>query len=167
MQLLLEQLHSPIGAILLVSDDDAVRAVDFLDHEPRLHRLLLRHYGACPLRPATRPTWFGRSLDRYFAGDLAALDEIPVRTGGSVFQREVWAALRRIPASQTISYGQLADLIGRPGASRAVGLANGSNPVSIVVPCHRVIGADQLLTGYGGGLERKAWLLAHERPRLL
>jgi methylated-DNA-[protein]-cysteine S-methyltransferase len=105
----------------------------------------------------------GRSVQRYFDGELGALDGLAVRTGGTAFQRSVWAELRRIPVATTISYGQLAGRIGRPSASRAVGMANGANPVAIVVPCHRVIGANAKLTGYGGGLHRKAWLIAHER----
>ena len=103
-----------------------------------------------------------RALDAYFAGDLGAIDNISVATGGTPFQRTVWAALHRIPAGMTTSYGALAVTIGRPSAMRAVGLAVGSNPVAVIVPCHRVIGADHSLTGYGGGLARKRWLLAHE-----
>jgi len=102
------------------------------------------------------------SLDAYFAGDLTAIDDVPVATNGTPFQRTVWAALRRIPAGTTTSYGALAASIGYPSAMRAVGLANGANPVAIIVPCHRVIGADHSLTGYGGGLPRKRWLLEHE-----
>jgi len=162
LKLLLSRQHSPIGEMLLVSDGEALRALDFHDYEARLHTLLRRHYGAYTLTPATDAGAVGRHLAAYFAGDLAALDEVAVRTGGTAFQREVWAALRRIPAGTTTSYGRLAATIGRPSASRAVGMANGSNPVAIVVPCHRVIGADASLTGYGGGLPRKAWLLAHE-----
>ena len=101
-------------------------------------------------------------MEAYFAGNLAAIDEIRVETGGTPFQREVWAALRTIPAGTTLSYSALAVQIGRPKAVRAVGLANGANPISIVVPCHRVIGANNSLTGYGGGMQRKRWLLAHE-----
>ena len=101
-------------------------------------------------------------LQRYFAGELAAIDTLPVQTGGTAFQREVWRALREIPCGGTVSYAELAERIGRPTAVRAVGLANGSNPVGIVVPCHRVIGANGSLTGYGGGIERKRWLLEHE-----
>jgi methylated-DNA-[protein]-cysteine S-methyltransferase len=102
-------------------------------------------------------------LNAYFAGELDALNDVPVATGGTEFQRKVWRALRMIPAGATMSYGELAAKIGRPSASRAVGAANGSNPVAIVVPCHRVIGANGTLTGYGGGLPRKRWLLDHER----
>jgi methylated-DNA-[protein]-cysteine S-methyltransferase len=99
----------------------------------------------------------------YFAGNLTAIDDLPVATGGTDFQRQVWRALRQIPCGETISYGELARRIDRPAAVRAVGLANGSNPISVVVPCHRVIGSDGSLTGYGGGIERKRWLLTHEQ----
>ena len=109
------------------------------------------------------PSASPRVFAAYFAGDIHAIDDIPTATAGTAFQREVWRALRAIPAAETISYGQLAQRIGRPRAVRAVGLANGSNPVGVVVPCHRVIGANGSLTGYGGGLHRKEWLLAHER----
>jgi O-6-methylguanine DNA methyltransferase len=103
-----------------------------------------------------------RSLEAYFDGDLGAIDTLPVETGGTELQRSVWAALRAIPAGETRSYGALAAQIARPTAARAVGHANGANPVGVVVPCHRVIGADGSLTGYAGGIERKRWLLAHE-----
>ena len=102
------------------------------------------------------------ALAAWFAGDLGALDGLPVKTGGTPFQRAVWKALRDIPAGETRTYGQLATAIGAPRAVRAVGLANGANPVGVIVPCHRVIGANGTLTGYAGGLERKRWLLAHE-----
>ena len=98
-------------------------------------------------------------MDRYFAGDVEAIDDIPVQTAGTPFQRSVWNELRNIPSGAAVSYGKLAEQIARPKAVRAVGLANGSNPIGIVVPCHRVIGSDGSLTGYGGGLERKRWLL--------
>ena len=161
MKLLLERVPSPLGTMLLVSDGEALRALDFADHEPRMHRLLRLHYGAYTIVPGV--TGLGQAVRAYFAGEPAALDALPVRTGGTPFQRQVWAELRLIPSGTTTSYGQLAGRIGRPGASRAVGLANGANPVAIAVPCHRVIGADASLTGYGGGVERKRWLLAHER----
>jgi O-6-methylguanine DNA methyltransferase len=102
------------------------------------------------------------ALAAYFAGTVTALDGLPVARIGSEFQRRVWAALRQIPAGETRSYGQLAAAIGQPTASRAIGLANGANPIGIVVPCHRVIGSGGALTGYAGGVERKAWLLRHE-----
>ena len=103
------------------------------------------------------------ALERYFDGDVTSIDEIPVRATGSAFQQRVWDALRTIPAGETVSYAQLAATVGAPKASRAVGRANATNPVGIVVPCHRVVRADGALGGYGGGVERKRWLLAHER----
>ncbi|MEV5238610.1 methylated-DNA--[protein]-cysteine S-methyltransferase [Streptomyces cinnamoneus] len=103
-----------------------------------------------------------RQLAAYFAGDTTRFD-LPLRLDGTPFQRRVWEALRQIPYGQTLSYGELAARIGSPGASRAVGLANGKNPIGIIVPCHRVIGSTGSLTGYGGGLDRKRRLLAFER----
>ncbi len=165
--LLRDRLELPIGTIGLVTDSaGTLRALDFDDHEPRMKRLLARHYGATPLVAGAAPDIIRRALRSYFDGDFAALAGIPWATAGSAFQRTVWAALTRIPAGTTFSYGMLAANIGRAGASRAVGLANGANPIAIVVPCHRVIGADGSLTGYGGGLHRKTWLLEHEGVRL-
>jgi O-6-methylguanine DNA methyltransferase len=163
MRLAIDRLSSPIGTLLLVSDEDGrVRALDFDDYEARMLRLLKTHYGDPTLAPGPAPTPARRALDAYFAGDLGAIDDIPVATGGTPFQRTVWAAMRRISAGTTTSYGALAAIINRPSAMRAAGLAVGSNPVAVIVPCHRVIGADNSLTGYGGGLARKRWLLAHE-----
>lgn len=159
----LDRLASPLGEILLVTDAaGVVRALDFHDYEPRMNRLLARHYGAPTLRPGRAPAAVRDALDAYFGGAPAALDAVPTATGGTDFQRRVWAALRHIPAGETRSYGQLAAAIGRPSAVRAVGLANGANPIGVIVPCHRVIGAGGALTGYAGGVERKRWLLAHE-----
>jgi len=134
------------------------------DHEPRMQKLLRRYYGenAIQLREASHRSAASLALQAYFEGDTDALAGLPTAANGTDFQRTVWDALRRIPVGKTISYGDLAIQIGRPTATRAVGLANGANPIAIVVPCHRVIGADASLTGYGGGLERKRWLLAHE-----
>ncbi len=101
-------------------------------------------------------------MEAYFAGQRDALSQIAWRTAGTPFQQKVWRALAEIPVGTTISYGELARRVGSPAAVRAVGLANGANPVGVVVPCHRVIGADGSLTGYGGGLDRKRWLLEHE-----
>jgi methylated-DNA-[protein]-cysteine S-methyltransferase len=162
MQFLFDRLPSPIGEILLVSDGSKLRALDFWDYEDNMRRLLRLHYGEYSLQPAHDPAGLCSLIDRYMNGDLAAIDAIPVATGGTAFQREVWAALRTIPAGSTLSYGALAQQIKRPKAVRAVGMANGANPISIVVPCHRVIGGSGMLTGYGGGLERKRWLLRHE-----
>jgi O-6-methylguanine DNA methyltransferase len=167
MELFINQLSSPIGPLTLVWDDGALRALDFDGFEERFQRLLASHYGDHQLKQAQIPAQYRRPLEDYFAGELTAVDAVPVRTGGTPFQQKVWAALREIPAGATMSYGELARNIGRPGASRAVGRANGTNPVGIIVPCHRVIGADGSLTGYGGGMDRKRWLLAHEQAHLL
>jgi len=161
----LERLDTPTGRMLLVTDEaQSLRALDWEDHEERMRGLLTRHYGAesVRFRDAPRPSAIRHALEAYFAGDLKAIDGLPTETNGTAFQRKVWATLRAIPAGQTLSYGQLAERIGQPKAMRAVGLANGANPIAIVVPCHRVIGANATLTGYGGGLPRKRWLLAHE-----
>jgi methylated-DNA-[protein]-cysteine S-methyltransferase len=162
----LDRMTTPLGTMLVVTDNDGrLRALDWSDYEERLQRLLQRHYGIGKflLHEGHAPEAVRDALERYFDGDIGALDTIPVETAGTPFQREVWAALRAIPAGTTVSYGTLAQEIGRPKAVRAVGLANGANPIGIVVPCHRVIGANAALTGYAGGLERKRWLLEHER----
>ena len=165
----LERPNTPTGRMLIVTDDERrLRALEWEDHEPRMLTLLRRYCGAgtLRLREAARPSAARRALEAYFDGDLDAVAALPTATGGTAFQRTVWDALRRIPVGRTVSYGALAAGIGRPSATRAVGLANGANPVAIVIPCHRVIGADASLTGYGGGLERKRWLLVHESARL-
>jgi methylated-DNA-[protein]-cysteine S-methyltransferase len=161
----LERVDTATGRMLLVTDDHGrLRALDWEDHEPRMHLLFRRSYGvdAVRLREAETASKAARALEAYFDGELDAIARLPTAAEGTAFQRSVWAALRRIPVGQTVSYGALAARIGRPRAARAVGLANGSNPIAIVVPCHRVIGANASLTGYGGGLARKRWLLAHE-----
>ncbi|CAN5381677.1 methylated-DNA--[protein]-cysteine S-methyltransferase [soil metagenome] len=161
--LVLDRIATPVGEVLLVVDAaGTVLALDFHDYEDRMMRLLARHHGAIVLTTGRAPTSVRAAVAAYFAGDPTALDGLAVRTNGTAFQREVWAALRAIPAGETWTYGRLAAAIGRPRAVRAAGLANGQNPIAIVVPCHRVIGANGTLTGYAGGLERKRWLLAHE-----
>ena len=164
MRLRLEQRASPLSVLLLVTDDaGTLRALEFADHEKRMHRLLRVHYGNYTLQEGVAPASITRALDAYFAASADRLADIQVATGGTSFQREVWKGLRGIPAGTTISYGELAARLGRAGASRAVGAANGANPISIVVPCHRVIGANGTLTGYASGLGHKQWLLDHER----
>jgi methylated-DNA-[protein]-cysteine S-methyltransferase len=161
-----EHIETPTGHMRLVTDDtQRLRALDWDDCDTRMRDLLNRHYGAgaVTLHRASHPSKAAQALRAYFDGDLDAIIELPTETNGTPFQRKVWAALRRIPAGHTVSYGALAAAIGQPKAVRAVGLANGANPIAIVVPCHRVIGANASLTGYGGGLHRKRWLLAHER----
>lgn len=168
MQLKLDSRPSPVGTMLIVSDDQGrLRALDFEDYEARMHELLRLHYGAAvSLSHGAAPACILQALEAYFAGDAAPLSAIRTQTAGTPFQRAVWRALMDIPAGKTESYGEMARRLGKPGASRAVGLANGANPISIVVPCHRVIGASGKLTGYGGGLWRKQWLLEHERGHL-
>lgn len=160
----LERLETPIGVALVVTDElGRLRAFDWRDCEPRMRRLLRRHYGsATTLRERTTQSGAARAITEYFDGNLDAVGSISVATAGTAFQRDVWSALRRIPAGSTMSYGALAARIGRPAAIRAVGLANGANPIGVVVPCHRVVGGNGALTGYAGGIERKRWLLAHE-----
>jgi methylated-DNA-[protein]-cysteine S-methyltransferase len=159
----LDRLQTPIGIALLVTDPDgALRALDWEDYETRLRQLLRLQYGATILKDAPAPDELKLTLRSYFAGDLDRLKTIKWRVAGTPFQRQVWTALTSIPAGTTTSYGALAAQLGMPKAVRAVGLANGSNPISVVVPCHRVIGANGSLTGYGGGLPRKRWLLEHE-----
>jgi methylated-DNA-[protein]-cysteine S-methyltransferase len=165
LQLLTDRFETPIGEMEIAVDHDGkLRAVDWTDHTDRMLRILQRLYGknGFVLEPAQNPGGLSDALKSYFAGELASIDTLPTATAGTQFQREVWRALREIPCGTTVSYGELAERIGRPSAVRAVGLANGSNPIGVVVPCHRVIGANGSLTGYGGGIERKRWLLEHE-----
>jgi methylated-DNA-[protein]-cysteine S-methyltransferase len=166
LQLLMDRVGTPLGELFIVADEDGnLRSTVWADYETHLRPSLELHYGknGFTIEPGRDPSGLTEAIGRYFAGDLAAIDTLPVQTAGTPFQREVWRALRDIPCGTTISYATLAGRIGRPNAVRAVGLANGSNPVGIVVPCHRVIGSDGSLTGYGGGIERKRWLLRHER----
>jgi methylated-DNA-[protein]-cysteine S-methyltransferase len=120
-------------------------------------------FGTTDHQLADDPFGLSSRVRAYFAGDLTTIEGIETDGGGTDFQRRVWAELKRIPCGVTISYGELARRLGDKNAMRAVGLANGRNPIAIVVPCHRVIGADGSLTGYGGGIDRKKWLLAHEK----
>ena len=159
MSICYTQIASPLGPLLLAGDDSGLRHVIFISEDQ-------------PPRPD--PTWRKdtasltetiRQLQAYFAGELETFN-LPLATEGTPFQMKVWQALRDIPYGHTISYGELARRIGNPKASRAVGLANGSNPIPIVIPCHRVIGSNGKLTGYGGGLPIKEKLLALERHQL-
>jgi methylated-DNA-[protein]-cysteine S-methyltransferase len=150
------ELDSPIGALLLTGDGEAVTGIWMQSHRSEWKRTKTLRRDDTALAAARA------QLAGYFAGERVAFD-LPLAPEGTSFQRKVWSALCEIPYGETISYGELARRIGQPTAARAVGLANGSNPLPIVVPCHRVIGADGSLTGFGGGIERKRWLLAHER----
>lgn len=148
-------VDSPIGPLTVTAEGGALTG---------LHMHRQRHFPAIPAtaeRDDAALAPIVQQLEAYFAGELTAF-ELPMQLRGTAFQQRVWSALQEIPYGETISYGELARWVGNPGASRAVGTANGHNPVAIVVPCHRVIAADGGIGGYGGGLERKEWLLEHE-----
>ncbi len=158
-----DRIRSPVGDVVIVVDrDGAMRILYFDDGDDRWRREFERRHPGAALSEKHDPWEHSSNLKAYFDGDMKALDRIPVVFDGTAFQNKVWKALRKIPIGRTTSYGALAKKIGEPKAMRAVGLANGSNPISLVVPCHRVIGSDGSLTGYGGGLPRKKWLLEHE-----
>ena len=148
-------IPSPLGDLLISRDDIGITA---------LYLPSGKHPRQAPVASIRDDTAFDdirTQLDEYFAGRRTAFD-VPLHAHGTSWQQRVWAGLLDIPCGTTSSYGALAAAIGSPGAARAVGLANGQNPISIVVPCHRVVGADGSLTGYGGGLPAKQWLLSHE-----
>ena len=162
MRLLTDEIPSAIGTLVIAALDDRLCGLDYDDSRPRMMVSLTRRFGVFDLRRTPDPGGMSTRLRRYFQGDVEAIDGVSVETGGTVLQRRVWAALRRIPAGTTVTYGDLARDVGRPNAARAIGMINGQNPVAIVVPCHRVVGADASPTGYAGGLWRKRWLLHHE-----
>jgi methylated-DNA-[protein]-cysteine S-methyltransferase len=168
-EFLIDRLPTPAGEMIVIADAEGnLRVIDWTEHEDRMKLLLDRQYGRgnWTLKPARDPGGLTSAMRRYFDGDHSVIDKLPVKTAGTAFQKSVWKALRKIRCGSTISYAELARRIGKPTAVRAVGLANGQNPVSVVVPCHRVIGSNGSLTGYGGGLPRKKWLLEHEGARL-
>lgn len=167
-------IDTPLGAMIAIASDAGLCALEFINPR-RIARLDGRRRRWFPPHDMSDDTR-GRSaavsaildgtegwLARYFADEPGDSSEIPLDLRGTAFERRVWQALLAVPRGQTSSYGEIARRVGSPSASRAVGLANGSNPVSIIVPCHRIIGSNGSLTGYGGGLDRKAWLLQHER----
>ena len=159
----IDRLDTPIGVALLVTDAKGVlRALDWEDYAPRMQELLRLHYGAVILKEARAPGEMRQALSAYFKGDLDRLGTIKWRVAGTPFQQKVWHALPKVPVGTTMSYGALATKLKAPNAMRAVGHANGSNPISVVLPCHRLIGANGALVKYGGGLSRKRWLLEHE-----
>lgn len=161
----LSQAKSPLGDMMIVTDDQGwLRALEWTDLNARMERLLARQYKDQPFYvvSASPQATITHALDAYFSGNLNALDELKTQSGGTDFQRRVWQALRTIAVGQTKSYSDIAIAIGNPKSVRAIGLANGANPIGIVVPCHRVIGANGSMTGYGGGIARKEWLLRHE-----
>jgi methylated-DNA-[protein]-cysteine S-methyltransferase len=156
-------IPTPIGRLTLVARAGALVAIAFEGEEAEMRRRLEARFGGIHPVPGRDPAGAVTALRAYFKGDLAALDRIKVDLGGTTFQESVWSELRRIPAGSAISYAELASRVGNPKAMRAVGTANGSNPVPVIVPCHRVIAKDGTLGGYGGGLDRKRLLLEHER----
>ncbi len=151
-------VESPIGRLMLTSDGTALTGLYMGTHQQTAE---LWPTIGCRTPPSGPLPVAARQLKEYFAGKRREF-ELPLRMQGTDFQQRVWRELTEIPIGETWSYGQLAKRIGNPNASRAVGLANGRNPIAIIVPCHRVIGADGSLTGFGGGIERKQWLLTHE-----
>jgi methylated-DNA-[protein]-cysteine S-methyltransferase len=158
----LDKLDSQLGEILLAGTPDALCVLDFGDCRSRMDRLLGRHWPGVELEPKPDFGGFKERIEAYLDGDLEALITVRTDSKGTAFEEQVWSCLRTITPGAAVSYGELAVRIGRSGAARAVGRANSLNPIALVVPCHRVIGADGGLTGYAGGLERKKWLLAHE-----
>ena len=172
MQLYRSTIPTPLGDMLALASDEGLCALEFTDPnrgQERLTRLNARLVRAIPVRHlgvghdtatiARTRDW----LAAYFAGTAAEVGNLPLDMRGAPFEKRVWTALRTIPPGQTTSYGAIAQALGRTGASRAVGAANGANPIAIIVPCHRVIGSSGSLTGYGGGLDRRTWLIEHER----
>ncbi len=168
-QMFLDHIDTPIGEFAIIVDDDRkLCAAGFTKRHERMEREIRvrSNRGESSLVRASDPGGWSAAIERYFAGDLAAFDGPPIAMRGTPFQLAVWRALREIPSGETRSYADVARRIGNPKAVRAVGLANGNNPIGVIVPCHRVIGSNGSLTGYGGGIDRKRWLLAHERARL-
>ena len=163
MTLDVAEFRSPIGTLVVAARDGRLCALEFAVRWPRRQHALARRFGPLTIQRTPDPAGGVTALQSYFAGARDALARVPVDPGGTEFQRRVWAALVRIPPGRTLSYRELAAAIGAPAAVRAVGAANGANPVALVIPCHRVIAADGTLGGYAGGLRRKRWLLAHER----
>jgi len=162
MILEIERHPTPLGEVTIAWRGGRVCSMAFSDRWASAERALARRLGSIELVAARRPAALATRLDAYFTGELTAIDDVDVAPSGTDFQRAVWSALRCIPVGRTTTYGALARQIGAPSAVRAVGAANGANPIWLVIPCHRAIGADGSLTGYGGGLERKRWLLEHE-----
>jgi len=160
--ILSSRIETPIGPLVLLAREGILLMLEFEDAASRVEREMNARFRGEGHQHVADPFGLVSRIRDYFAGELSAIDGIETDGGGTDFQRKVWAELRRIPTGVTISYAELARRLGDPKATRAVGTANGRNPISIVVPCHRVIGADGSLTGYGGGVDRKRWLLVHE-----
>jgi methylated-DNA-[protein]-cysteine S-methyltransferase len=159
-------LESPIGALTLAAHEGRLCVLHFGADDQAVRRALQRWYPGEAIEEHEDPGGARGRLDAYFAGDLDALDAVDVELNGTTFQKQVWTALRTVRAGTTAAYAEIARAISAPSAIRAVGAANGANPVAIIVPCHRIIGTNGSLTGYGGGIDRKRWLLEHEGMRL-
>jgi methylated-DNA-[protein]-cysteine S-methyltransferase len=164
---LTERIETPIGPMVLVVHDGVIVLLEFEDATDRIARQVKARFGDVELQKASNPFGLTDRIKAYFGGDIHAIDDLLTDGGGTDFERRVWAELRKIPAGKTVSYGDIARKLGDIQHSRAVGTANGKNPIAIVVPCHRVIGADGSMIGYGGGIARKEWLLRHEGALLL
>lgn len=162
----IDTIESDLGQIVLVGSAAALCALDFGDCRDRMTGLLKRRWPGVVFETRAGFGGFRDRVTSYLAGDLEALGQVETKSNGTAFEEVVWAGLRRIRAGTTVTYSELARQLGRSGAARAVGRANSRNPIALVVPCHRVIGGDGSLTGYAGGLERKKWLLQHERCRI-
>ena len=159
-------VHTPIDALTLAAKDGKLCILHFGAREPAVRAALQRWYPGETIERRRDPAGAPTALAKYFSGELDALDDIDIEMNGTPFQQRVWQALRRVHAGHTASYSAIAATIGAPSAVRAVGAANGANPIALVVPCHRIIGSNGSLVGYGGGLRRKEWLLRHEGRRL-
>ncbi len=164
---LTDRIATPIGDMVLVARDAVVLLLEFEDASGRIEREMKMRFKDYDLQSTPNPFGISAAMAEYFSGNLQAIDNLLVEGGGTAFETRVWNELRRIPCGETISYGELATRVGNKNAMRAVGLANGKNPIAVIVPCHRVIGKDGSMTGYGGGLHRKEWLLKHEGALLL
>jgi methylated-DNA-[protein]-cysteine S-methyltransferase len=164
---LTDRIETPIGDMILVAKDGVVLLLEFADADDRVAREMRARFGEMELQKASNPFGLSDIIRDYFAGNLHAIDNLITDGGGTQFEQQVWKELRKIPVGATISYGDIARKLGDINLSRAVGIANARNPVAVVVPCHRVIGSDGTMTGYGGGLHRKEWLLRHEGALLI
>ena len=162
-----DHIQTPIGDMILVARDGVLLLLEFEDAAGRVEREMKMRFKNFEMQLTTNPFGLTDMMRDYFDGNIHAIDNILTDGGGTAFEKSVWTELRKIPTGTTVSYGSIARKLGDINMSRAVGTANGRNPISIVVPCHRVIGADGSMTGYGGGIARKEWLLRHEGALLV
>ena len=160
--ILTDRIQTPIGDMILVARDGVLMLLEFEDATGRVEREMKLRFKNFELQQTENPFGLSQIMQNYFSGSINAIDNILTDGGGTTFEKSVWAELRKVPSGTTVSYGSIARKLGDINLSRAVGTANGRNPIAIVVPCHRVIGADGSMTGYGGGIARKEWLLRHE-----